>query len=317
MTPIIRTSKLYIFLVLLATALVCDAQQPAAPQQPGATQPPAPTLPASPVQASSTQTPPPPPPPPPQSPYDSSDSAFSLELFYWRTFIYPDLRTGHANTSTYPSFFDIPGNKPETPGAELSIPAGKYNTLRASYFRTRDTGSTTVNSNITLFGTDYAPTNFLTTSYLLQNFNLTYDYLTWPWPPREHKFLFKTRYGLQYTSISTGISGPYLPITDVEGNALVTNAIGSHRLIYPTLGVGFEYFVSKHFRMEMSADGFAFPHHAVTWNGDGFAAYRFGYFEVLAGGKALHFKTSPKGDEYFIATPYGAYVGLRFYTSRR
>jgi len=63
----------------------------------------------------------------------------------------------------------------------------------------------------------------------------------------------------------------------------------------------------------VSADGFAFPHRAVTWNADGFLAYRVKYFEILAGGKALHFKTSPKGPEYFIATPYGAYVGLRFY----
>jgi len=305
LASIIRTSKLYIFLFLLATAWQCCAQQPPAP---------APPQPASPQ----AQYPPPPPAvAPPESPYDSSDSAFSLELFYWRTSIYPDLRTGHANFSTYPSNFDIPGNNPPTPGAELGIPAGKYNTIRISYFRTRDTGSTTVNNNITLFGTDYAPGNFLTTSYLLQNLNVVWDYLTWPWPPRDNKFLFKTRYGLQYTNITTGISGPYLPITDAEGNSLITNANGSHRLIYPTFGLGFEYFVSKHFRVEMSADAFAFPKRAVTWNADGFAAYRFGHFEVLAGGKALHFKTSPKGPEDFVATPYGVYGGLRFYVSKR
>jgi hypothetical protein len=311
--PIIRTSKLYSCLFLLAAAWQCCAQQPPAPSTPTSAPPAAPPPASSQTQV---QAPPPPPLAPPQSPYDSSDSAFSLELFYWRTFIYPDLRTGHANVSTYPSTFDFPGNKPQTPGAVLSIPAGKYNTLRVSYFRTRDSGNATVNSNLTLFGTNYAPGNFLNTSYNLQTLNITYDYLTWPWPPRDHRFLFKTLYGVQYTNISTGINAPYLPTTDNEGNTIVTNATGSHRLIYPTLGVGFEYFLSKHFRVEMSASGFAFPHHAVTWDGDGFFAYRRGHFEVLAGGKALHFKTSPQGNEYFLATPYGAYVGVRFYPVR-
>ncbi len=321
MASIIRTSKLYIFLVLLATAWQCSAQPP--PPQPGQTSPPSTPAPiALPQNSVSTapsqsQGPPPPPPPPPQSPFDSSDSAFSLELFYWRTSIYPDLRTGHANTSTYPSTFDFPGNSPNTPGAELSIPAGRYNTIRVSYFRTKDTGSTTANSNITLFGTDYAPGNFLTTSYILQSVDVTYDYLTWPWPPRDHRFLFKTRYGVQYTTISGNINGPYLPTTDVEGNAIVTSAAGSHQLIYPLLGVGFEYFVSKHFRVEMNTSGFAFPHHAVTWNADGFMAYRIGYVELVAGGKAMHFKTSPEGMEDYIGTPYGAYVGVRIYSSRR
>lgn len=288
--------------------------------QPGQTSAPpstTPTLPppATPPDTSQSQTPPlpPPAPAPPQSPYDSSDSAFSLELFYWRTSIDPDLRTGHANVSTYPSTFSFPGNSPNTPGAELSIPAGRYNTIRVSYFRTKDTGSTTATSNITLFGTNYAPGDFLTTSYLLQNVSLVYDYLTWPWPPRDHKFLFKTRYGVQYTNISSVVVGPYLATTDDQGNAIATTALGAHRLIYPTFGLGYEYFVSKHFRVEMSADGFAFPRHAVTWKADGFLAYRLGHVEVVAGGKALHFKTSPKADEDFIATPYGAYVGLRLY----
>jgi hypothetical protein len=273
----------------------------------------------TPPDTSQSQTPAPPPPPqaPPQSPYDSNDNGFSLLLYYWRTNIHPDLRTGAANTNTDPSFFDFPGNTPNTPGGELTIPAGRFNTVRVSYFRTKDTGSTTATNNITLFGTDYAPGNFLTTSYILQNVNITWDYLTWPWPPRDHRFLFKTLYGLQYTTISANINGPYLPTTDAEGNTIVTSAAGNHRLIYPTLGVGLEYFLSKHFRVEANLSGFAFPHHAVTWNGDGFLAYRFGHFELLAGGKALHFKTSPKGDEYFIATPYGAYVGVRFYVSRR
>lgn len=308
MASIIRTSKLYIFLFLLATAWQVYAQQPPAQQptpQPGQTSPPPPTtppvsIPPTTTASSDTQAPPPPPPPPPQSPYDSSDSQFSLLLYYWRTSIYPELRTGHANLNTYPSNFNIPGNSTQTPGAQLSVPLGRYNTIRVDYFRTRDTGSTTLNSYQTLFGTNYAPGNFLTTAYLLQNVDITLDYLTWPWPPRDHKFLFKTRYGIQYTNISSGISGPYLPIEDAQGNQIITNANGSHRLIYPLLGVGIEYFLSKHFRVEMNASGFAFPKRAVTWNGDGFFAYRLGHVEIVAGGKALHFKTSPKSTEDFF-----------------
>jgi hypothetical protein len=316
----IRTSKLYICLFLFATAWQCYAQQSPAPATPATPAPPPAQAPAPATPApTATETVIPPPPPssvPAQSPYDSSDGAFSLELFYWRTYIYPDLRSGHANLNTYPSTLDYPSNMPQTPGAELSIPAGKYNTVQVSYFRTQSFGSTPVNNDITVFGADYVPGNFLITRFLLQNLNITWNYLTWPWPPRDNRFLFKTLYGLQYTNISTAISAPYLPTSDNEGNAITTSVVGSHRIIYPTLGVGLEYFLSKHLRLEMSASGFAFPRRAVTWNGDGFFAYRRGHFEVLAGGKAYHFKTSPKGVEDFIATPYGAYVGLRFYPVR-
>lgn len=35
--------------------------------------------------------------------------------------------------------------------------------------------------------------------------------------------------------------------------------------------------------------------------------------ELLIGGKMYHYKTSPRGDEYFIDTLQGAFVGVRYY----
>ena len=42
-------------------------------------------------------------------------------------------------------------------------------------------------------------------------------------------------------------------------------------------------------------------------------AFRFGHFEVLGGGRCLHFKTTPKAAQYNVETMYGPYVSLRYY----
>jgi hypothetical protein len=66
-------------------------------------------------------------------------------------------------------------------------------------------------------------------------------------------------------------------------------------------------------RWEGRASGFAWPHHATIWDADTFLAFKGGQFEVLVGGKAFHFKTSPQGSEYVFGTFAGGYVGLRWY----
>jgi hypothetical protein len=42
-------------------------------------------------------------------------------------------------------------------------------------------------------------------------------------------------------------------------------------------------------------------------------AYRVGKVELRLGGKAFHFRTSPKSDYYLRGTLAGAFVGVRFF----
>ena len=77
--------------------------------------------------------------------------------------------------------------------------------------------------------------------------------------------------------------------------------------------MGIELMATKHFRFELKGSGFGIPHRAALWDADGFFAYKTGQFEIDFGGKAFHFKTSPKRPEYLRATMPGAYVGIRWY----
>jgi hypothetical protein len=57
------------------------------------------------------------------------------------------------------------------------------------------------------------------------------------------------------------------------------------------------------------------PHHSDLVDAEATVSYRRGAWEIRGGGKALHFKSSPNGDEYVSATVAGAFVGVRWHWS--
>jgi hypothetical protein len=104
--------------------------------------------------------------------------------------------------------------------------------------------------------------------------------------------------------------------TDTNGNTTVPSANKSHQIIYPSFGVGFEQGTTSHFRWEAKATGFAFPHRAAIWDAEASILLRIGQLNVLLGGRAFHFKTSPKGDDYVKANLFGPSLSLRWTASR-
>jgi hypothetical protein len=77
--------------------------------------------------------------------------------------------------------------------------------------------------------------------------------------------------------------------------------------------LGVEYFISRNFRFETKGSGFYFPGRGNTWDADAAFAYRKGQWEINFGGRAFHFKTSPKNEEFYKGTLPGAFVGMRWY----
>ena len=57
-------------------------------------------------------------------------------------------------------------------GFTFSVPAGKQNSLRISYFRVTGSGDTVAASDLALFSVGYTAGDFLTTKYKLQNVKL-------------------------------------------------------------------------------------------------------------------------------------------------
>jgi hypothetical protein len=252
---------------------------------------------------------------PPDEPYVIEDGGFSIQPIYWLNKAQPDLRGGASATAF--GNFDYSGNANAGIGGQIGIPAGRSNTLRISYFRVQGNSNATAGQDVTLFGEAYSAGDYLNSNYTLQNVKISWDYLSYTWYKSPGKIRLKTLYEVQYTTISSNFDAPFKSITtDSSGNTNDNTAHGSKNLIYPSLGIEFEQALGHHFRWEAKGSGFAVPHHATLWDAEGSVAFRFGQFEILAGEKAYHFKTSPQSDQYFADTLSGAYAGLRYYWGR-
>ena len=253
--------------------------------------------------------------------YDSSDGRTSFRLIYWYNPTKPKMFTGKGADSNVNSTLNFEGKSKPSPGGELSFPAGKFNTLRVSYFRTQGSGDTiapappTGKGNV-IWGANFSGGDQVTTSFTLQNAKISLDYTSWPFPVNNARFRIKTLWEVQYTTIRSGVEAPFAPTQDPSGNAIQTAGTGSTWFVWPTFGLGVEAMLSKHLRFEAKGSGFGFPHRSNLWDTEGFFAYKSGQWELDFGGKAFHFKTSPKRPEYLEATMPGVYVGIRWYPSK-
>jgi len=252
--------------------------------------------------------------PPRPEPPVIEDGGWSIEPEYWLNRAQPTL-VGGVLASGYQTL-DYLGHANRALGGELSMPAGKQNTLRFSYFRVQGSTNETASQDVTLFSEGYNAGDFLTANYTLQSAKISWDYLSYTWYTAKTKIRLKTLWEIQLDNIATDIAAPLKPVTtDANGNVNNNTAYGSALLVYPTFGLEFEQPVTRHFRWWARGSGFGTPHHGNIWDAEASVALRFGQFELAAGEKAYHFKTSPQREQYFIDTLTGLYVGIRWYWS--
>jgi hypothetical protein len=237
----------------------------------------------------------------------------SAELFYWFTNSQPNLSAGAANTSTTAASLNFTGDGHRSPGVVISIPAGRGNSLRVSYFQANGTGNQTAPSDLTLFSTAFSAGDYLATQYKLQNAKISYDFLSYPTPLGDSSWRFRTLWEIQYTTIQSRVDAPFRPVsTDASGNPISNTANGTRWFFYPTLGAAVDKKLTPHFRVEAKGTGFGLPHRADIWDAEGSAIYSFPRVDVVGAYRGFHFKTSPKSDQYLAMTLAGAYVGLRW-----
>lgn len=234
-------------------------------------------------------------------------NGFSVTLSYWYSIKRPVMRNGKQGSTDFPSVLDFPGKSPGIPEVAIAVPAGRGNAIRLDVFRTQASGSLTAQRQIGFFGTDFSPGDFLTTRYTLQTAKLTWDYLSWPYPP-QGSLRFKTLWGVQYTSVKSTIDAPRKDATATD-----TRGSGTNYFILPTLGVGIEKWFNDHVRFDLNASGFAIPKHAATADAVADIAVRRGPIEIAAGGRGFYFKTTPGKSEFVRGLLPGGFVSLRYY----
>jgi hypothetical protein len=254
-----------------------------------------------------TQTQPPsqtPPPPAPPQKYDPAETPFSFGFFGFLAHAHPDLLPGKGATVPAAETFKDLGKTRYAAGIRLAIPTGKGNYLEFSGWQLKGTGGHTVPIATTIFGSTYAANDVISDRYKVRNIKISWNYLSYPAPPGNRKFRFKTLYEVQYTSFTSNFSS--------SSEASLISSQGSHNIIYPMFGVAAGYVSSKNFYIETKASAFAFPHRSTVWDAEANAVIRSGHFEVALGGKAFHFRTTPQKEEYFRSTLYAPMVSLRY-----
>ena len=242
----------------------------------------------------------------------NTGNGFSIEPIYWFTRGIPILRGGAADTNTDPGNLDYTGKMKRSPGARVSIPVSKNATIRVSYFKANGfTGVTAAPVSLNLFGQAVTGGDVLTTITDLEGFKLSYDYLSYFWKGRSSELRLKTLYEIQRISVSNEVDDFVVDTTGALVN--INPIIGSQSVFLPTFGLGLEHTLSRHFRWEARGSGFGLPHRGNIGDAEAQIAIRFGHFEVLGGGRWLHFKTTPKAVQYNVENLYGPYVSLRYY----
>ncbi len=290
----VRSVVLPLFLTI--SIAVAQTAQPS-PQAPPST----PTI---------TQTNPASAPPPPRPPDEYKNlSDITFELYYWYPSSNPVMRPGKANvdgdSATQMSGLDFHLAKKYAAGVLVTAPAGRANLLEFTYFQQKQQGNEFPSTAVVLFGQPYAAGDQLVTSTEIQHARVTWNYLTYPDPPGVHKFRFRTLWGFEWTQMTANFNAPL----DLNASPVT----GSRSIIFPSLGAGVEYHISKRVYFDMRAEGFAWPHKAVQTDAEAkFTARLYRQLDLIAGYKAFHFKTNPEKDYYLKATLLGPYAALRW-----
>lgn len=234
----------------------------------------------------------------------------------------PTFNLGHNSGQTISGQATMQGTPKLAQGVELGIAVGHHNAIRMSYFSTRAAGNFTNANELGLWGQDYPAGTLISTDYRVQDFKVSFDYLTWPYPVESRRFRLKTLWQVQYISVRSGFDAPLIPTTDSSGNPLIDSngnpltymASGTRWYFTPTLGLGITEYLSRNVRIEANASGFTIPHHTTTWDADAFVNFRIGHIEIGAGGRAFHFKTSTDGPYYLRGTLYAPAAQIRWFS---
>jgi hypothetical protein len=252
----------------------------------------------------------------------NTGAGFSIEPFYWRTGGNAQILEGKADSQNDPGMFKYPSAAKTALGMKISVPIGN-GTLRVSYFQDKHTSGTNAHQNLNLFGVQFTGPQTINPAgdpisayYKVENFKISYDYLTYFWRRQNSEVRLKTLWEFQRVSLNNQL----IDFTPTDSTLTVyqpNQAVGTQSLNLPSLGMGIEQTVSRHFRWEVKGSGFGILHGSAIADAEGEIAYRRSHMEVILGDRYMHFKTSSKGVQYNTATITGPFLAVRYYFKKQ
>lgn len=301
--------------VLCACLLACfpgRAQEPAAQATaPSAAQPPAAPPPvAQPKPGASI-------PAPSEVPSNiNTGREFSIQPIYWLSSLNTDLRPANEfGAQPRSGTLDFPASKPRAVGGMVTIPAGGANMVRLSYFEVRrQLGVVRAPTALSLFKSDASAGDDIVTSVQMSRLKVSFDYLTYFIKRGNSEFRVKTLWEIQRLGVTTDVT---ILAVQPDKTIIPADAGGEFNIIYPSVGIGLEHTMGRHFRWEAKASGMTLGRKKSTLgDADANAALRFGRIEFVAGARFLYFRSSLNAEHRGLGTMYGPYAGIRYYIRR-
>jgi len=255
-------------------------------------------------------------PPPKFMPSDvNTGRGFSIEPFFWMGKYDASLHTGDKFSSTTTNSGDLDFNqtKPRIYGALISIPASKTSMVRVTYFQGKSSDFVLATQPITLFKVaDAATGDPIAADLRISSIKVSFDYLTYYWTLGNSELRLKTLWEFQRVGASTDVT--VFPLLS-DGTFDTPRPAGhDFNIFLPTLGIGFEHTIGRHFRWEAKASGMYFgSSHSRILDSDATVNFRYGRFEFSGGGKLYNFKSSSNDDQFIKGNAFGPFVGIRYY----
>ncbi len=223
----------------------------------------------------------------------------------------PDIRGGVQAGTTYESLFGIGQPYRISPQLEAGLPVTRTGMLYLDVERIHGSGSQVLTQDSFIDSFPFVKGDTIQSTYHVNTGRLYLDDLLYPHKFPVARLRFHSMWGIRYLGITHTVSSPDEDL--VAGAPGTSFQYANSYIFYPEFGAAMEYAIAPHVLFRVEGSGFTFPHRATLADSEGTLAFRQKHVEVLVGVKTLHFKTSPKKEQYITGTFIQPFVGLRWH----
>ena len=225
----------------------------------------------------------------------------------------PDIRGGAAASlsNTYENLPNIGQAYKIIPQFEFSIPVTRTGTIYAEFQRYHGWADQTISRDTFIDTYSFVPNDSIHTTYHIITSRIYLDDLLFPEKFPVPRLRFKSIWGIRYISVTQTVDSPTEDATAGLGGT--SFELGTNYIFFPEFGAAVEYAMTPHTLFRVEAAGFGFPHHSNMADTAATLSYRKKNLEFLMGVKMLHFKTSPRKEEYEVGTFITPFVGVRWH----
>jgi len=245
------------------------------------------------------------------------EKGVSIGFSLWNGNAKPEMEKG-SFPYAYLGNIRMMGTPKIDPEYDVKVPIGLHDVIWASFMSTRAAGNVYAPSELGLITQVYLQGDYLATDYHVSSFKLGFDYLGWPYPAKNSRFRFKTRWSMQFLRARMGFDAPLVEtsLSNPNDTTLSPSYATQHtyQFYLPEAGIVTQYWLARAVRLDLNGEGMSIPHHQNSWDFEGSLNFRAGHYELQVGYRGFHFRTSAQQDFWVRGTAVGPIVGLHWYS---